>query len=318
MSICDTIIRRMGGRLEVTSSLGHGTTVRILVPLEFCGPLENNNNNNNISFPNSPILPHSISNFDFASLPPSPRDPSSPRSSRNTKKKFRKRIISDELTSLFNPGQPLASPSYVDENSTFDFERAVSLAQQQHQASLSPNSSSHQPSSLKRNPSMTLNFSSSSSSSQGGGGGRKGGRTLSFLGRKGTDTDFVDELAKLSIGTTASSPKAMNHTPHQNNGDFFSIKPHPTETTLSPPPALQEGFIPTSPSKKFAERVRVLIADDNVIGRSILTKLFLGKVRVVFLLFCFLFYFITTELIQILDSLHRVSISNKQRTDRKQ
>ena len=261
MSICDTIIRRMGGRLDVTSSLGKGTTVRILVPLEFCR-LED------ASLPGSPILPNSIASFP---VPPPPTRRISSAAARYTR-----RIISDELTSLFSPGAPLASPNY-DERSRFDFERAVEMAQQQ-QASLSPRDSS-----LRRTPSDKTSNS------------KNGGRKLSFLGRKGTDTDFVDELAKLSVGTNASSPQAVNHTAF--NGDFFSLNPHPTTSNansmsarrgtsnsnsnglMAPPTGLsQEGFIPTSPSKRFAERVRVLIADDNAIGRSILTKLFFGKV----------------------------------------
>ena len=261
MSICDTIIRRMGGRLDVTSSLGKGTTVRILVPLEFCR-LED------ASLPGSPILPNSIASFP---VPPPPTRRISSAAARYTR-----RIISDELTSLFSPGAPLASPNY-DERSRFDFERAVEMAQQQ-QASLSPRDSS-----LRRTPSDKTSNS------------KNGGRKLSFLGRKGTDTDFVDELAKLSVGTNASSPQAVNH--NAFNGDFFSLNPHPTTSNanslsarrgtsnsnsnglMAPPTGLsQSGFIPTSPSKRFAERVRVLIADDNAIGRSILTKLFLGKV----------------------------------------
>lgn len=242
MSICDTIIRRMGGRLDVTSALGEGTTVRILVPLEFC-ELEDT------YLPGSPTLPSSISSAD---VPP-------PSRKREFSNAMRRRIISDELTSLFNPGQPLASP--FEEHSNFDFSRAVSTAQ----ASLV------QPGNLK--------LAQSSSSSHRS-------RNPTFLGRTGTDDDFVDEMAKLSVGT-ASSPQPVNHNPP--NGDFFSLPPpvassstafpHHASSTLSPREgAAQEGFIPTSPGKRFAEHVRVLIADDNAIGRSILTKLFSGKV----------------------------------------
>ncbi|GAA5886580.1 hypothetical protein JCM16303_006618 [Sporobolomyces ruberrimus] len=241
MSICDTIIRRMGGRLDVTSALGEGTTVRILVPLEFC-ELEDT------YLPGSPTLPSSISSAD---VPP-------PSRKREFSNAMRRRIISDELTSLFNPGQPLASP--FEEHSNFDFSRAVSTAQ----ASLV------QPGNLK--------LAQSSSSSHRS-------RNPTFLGRTGTDDDFVDEMAKLSVGT-ASSPQPVNHNPP--NGDFFSLPPpvassstafpHHASSTLSPREgAAQEGFIPTSPGKRFAEHVRVLIADDNAIGRSILTKLFSGK-----------------------------------------
>ncbi|GAA5982878.1 hypothetical protein JCM5350_001537 [Sporobolomyces pararoseus] len=252
MSICDTIIRRMGGRLDVTSALGEGTTVRILVPLEFCQLDE-------ASLPSSPILPSSISSTE---VPPPAR-----HRKLSTSTSFRRRVISDELTSLFNPGQPLASP--FEEQSKFDFSKAVSNAQ----ASL------NQPGGLRRAP------STSSGSSQ------QRPRGPSFLGRTGTDEDFVDEMAKLSVGT-ASSPQPTSQQPA--NGDFFSLPPSSASAstgntahdslvgrTLSPQgevsSATQEGFIPSSPSKRFAERVRVLIADDNAIGRSILTKLFSGK-----------------------------------------
>ena len=253
MSICDTIIRRMGGRLDVTSALGEGTTVRILVPLEFCQLDE-------ASLPSSPILPSSISSTE---VPPPAR-----HRKLSASTSFRRRVISDELTSLFNPGQPLASP--FEEQSKFDFSKAVSNAQ----ASL------NQPGSLRRAT------STSSGSSQ------QRPRGPSFLGRTGTDEDFVDEMAKLSVGT-ASSPQPTSQQPA--NGDFFSLPPSSASActgntahdslvgrTLSPQgevsSAPQEGFIPSSPSKRFAERVRVLIADDNAIGRSILTKLFSGKV----------------------------------------
>jgi len=245
MSICDTIIRRMGGRLDVTSALGEGTTVRILVPLEF-GPLDDNG----VSLPNSPTLPSSITSTD---VPPPSR-----QRQLSTSTSYRRRIISDELTSLFNPGAPLASP--FEEQSNFDFSRAVSNAQ----ASLGPGN-------LKRATSSSGSLKL---------------RKPSFLGKTGTDEDFVDEMAKLSVGT-ASSPQPIQHLP--SNGDFFSLPPSSSTTSTSTsetfskkasPPAdyQQQGFIPTSPSKRFAERVRVLIADDNAIGRSILTKLFSGKV----------------------------------------
>ncbi|GAA5946131.1 hypothetical protein JCM3765_000128 [Sporobolomyces pararoseus] len=241
MSICDTIIRRMGGRLDVTSALGEGTTVRILVPLEFCQLDE-------ASLPSSPILPSSISSTE---VPPPAR-----HRKLSTSTSFRRRVISDELTSLFNPGQPLASP--FEEQSKFDFSKAVSNAQ----ASLI------QPGNLKRIP------SSSSGSSQ------QHPRKPSFLGRTGTDEDFIDEMAKLSVGT-ASSPQPTSQQPA--NGDFFSLPPSSDSLAgRTPSPqgdtvAAQARFIPSSPSKRFAERVRVLIADDNAIGRSILTKLFSGK-----------------------------------------
>ncbi|GAA5933802.1 hybrid sensor histidine kinase/response regulator [Sporobolomyces koalae] len=241
MSICDTIIRRMGGRLDVASALGQGTTVRILVPLEFCH-LEDD------SPPGTPNLPTSISS---ASLPSIIRQ-------RELSSKYRKRIISDELTSLFSPGAPLASPYH--EKSQFDFSQAVSQAQ----ASLGqPN--------VKRTPSVSSSERS---------------RKMSFLGERATDLDFVDEMAKLSVGS-ASSPQTVQHM--APNEDFFSLQTPPASTAFKPPgfPQQQqdlhdlavkpEGFIPSSPTKRYAERVRVLLADDNVIGRSILTKLFSGK-----------------------------------------
>lgn len=202
------------------------------------------------------------------------------------------------------------------------------MAQQQHSASLvSPRGGGgggEGTSSLRRTP-------SDKSNSKGGGGGRK----LSFLGRKGTDTDFVDELAKLSVGTNASSPQAVNQG-QPFNGDFFSLQPHPNRPSnslevrrassnglMAPPTTTtgmtqpqQEGFIPTSPAKRFAERVKVLIADDNAIGRSILTKLFLGKVsRIIRLLSIFLSW--SSRLSTRGVCIYRVSILNKLRTVKK-
>lgn len=265
MSICDTIIRRMGGRVDVTSALGEGTTMRILVPLEFC-PASDEGLDAGIdcdaSRANSPTLPASIT---ATEVPPLQRRHERRLSRDSTR--WRTRVISDELTSLFNPGAPLASP--FEEEANFDFSRAVSNAQ----ASVGAGQQLHKGKLRHR--------ASSTASSR-------------VLGRTGTDGDFVDEMAKLSVGT-ASSPQPLQHAPA--NGDFFSLSP-PTAATspssempgggpspfattksLSPPTGGNVGFIPTSPTKRFAERVRVLIADDNAIGRSILTKLFSGKVR---------------------------------------
>ncbi|GAA6026286.1 hypothetical protein JCM11491_006615 [Sporobolomyces phaffii] len=256
MSICDTIIRRMGGRLDVTSALGEGTTVRILVPLEFCR-LDDDDGDESFA---SPTLPASISATKVA--PPVRRGGGGGGRSRSpsfaSSTAFRRRVISDELTSLFSPGAPLASP--FEEQTNFDFSRAVSAAQ----ASISsPDAATG---ALKRAP--------SSSTSRSAGGARP--RRPSFLGKTGTDGDFVDEMAKLSVGTASSpQPRALGPT----NGDFFSLPPSSSSDgpSSSSVPFAGEGFIPTSPSKRFASRVRVLIADDNAIGRSILTKLFAGK-----------------------------------------
>lgn len=40
MSICDTIVKRMSGRIEVTSALGQGSTFRVIVPIQLHNPTQ--------------------------------------------------------------------------------------------------------------------------------------------------------------------------------------------------------------------------------------------------------------------------------------
>ncbi|GAA6026671.1 hypothetical protein JCM10207_003402, partial [Rhodosporidiobolus poonsookiae] len=68
LSICDTIIKRMGGKLDVVSELGRGTQMTVTLPLD----------------------------FDNASSPTSDQSPFLPR--------VKRRIISDELAALLQPG----------------------------------------------------------------------------------------------------------------------------------------------------------------------------------------------------------------------
>lgn len=93
MSICDTIIKRMGGKILVASALGQGTTIRFTIPLDF----------SNISFSDqltthsptsAPSSLHSRMTLTTTGLNLSPQAIKSPS---------RSRIISAELCSLSTP-----------------------------------------------------------------------------------------------------------------------------------------------------------------------------------------------------------------------
>ncbi|GAA5889083.1 hypothetical protein JCM6882_009737 [Rhodosporidiobolus microsporus] len=236
LSIVEQIIRRMGGKVDVTSALGKGTTIRITVPLEFCPPAPD---------PKTPLP--------TPSLPPSIAHTPRPRAASLSISQltFRRRIISDELASLFDPGTKLASPFL--ETAGYDFAQAVEAAQ----ASLGKPK-------LGRVPTLR--------------------RKRSGLGSKATEGDLVDEMAKLSVGAASSPQAASLHAP---GGSYFAIPRTAVEQANVETPVAQVGvaaplpspssFIPATPKSRFASRARVLIADDNPIGRSILAKLFQGK-----------------------------------------
>lgn len=105
MSIVNSIVRRMGGKIEVASVLGQGTTVRVLVPVAF--------------------LPSPSSSPDIAV-----HTPAFERPSPTPQRLFRSRVISDELRSLFTPGPAhILSTPLCDEKAGFDFSTAVEAAQ---------------------------------------------------------------------------------------------------------------------------------------------------------------------------------------------
>ncbi|GAA6032936.1 hypothetical protein JCM8097_000055 [Rhodosporidiobolus ruineniae] len=284
LSIVDTIIRRMGGKLDVASALGKGTTMRITLPLEFY---------DSASPTPSPVTraaASSISTFSglTATRPPTDSFSPSPTPSATAPRParapsislshltFRRRVISDELAALFQPGTKLATPS--SEKGAFDFSQAVEAAQ----ASLGKPKLGRIPSLRRKRSGLRL-----------GGGIERDNRA--------TEGDFVDEMARLSVGVASSPSSAALTAPGES---YFSILKPPSAPLKTPDghfssaPLGSEtptgagavgaasgfstaptspGFIPSAPKTRFASRVRVLVADDNPIGRSILCKLFTGK-----------------------------------------
>lgn len=101
MSICDTIVRRMSGTLDVASTVGKGTLVRITLPLDFSGT----------SSPPSPST--------------APRQLDTPTATSPST--FTRRVLSDELSALFTPGQKLGATP-VEERPSYGFSEAVDRA----------------------------------------------------------------------------------------------------------------------------------------------------------------------------------------------
>lgn len=116
LSICETIIRRMGGKISVESTLGMGTTMKISFPVE---PL-----------PSSITEPTALQKVTTSSRPGTANDTSS-RTPR--KSSFRYRIISDELSTLFDPATPAlllaATPPFEKDGFKFDFKSAIERSQ---------------------------------------------------------------------------------------------------------------------------------------------------------------------------------------------
>ncbi|KAM0753373.1 hypothetical protein T439DRAFT_379064 [Meredithblackwellia eburnea MCA 4105] len=108
MSICDTIVKRMSGKIDVVSTLGKGTTIRVAVPLNFLPPqVDTDSPDRSPSFTRT-----------------------KPSLSPGGTSLFQCRIISDELGNLFNPAgssHVLSTPQF--EREGFDFSQAVEAVQ---------------------------------------------------------------------------------------------------------------------------------------------------------------------------------------------
>ncbi|GAA5994661.1 hybrid sensor histidine kinase/response regulator [Rhodotorula paludigena] len=173
LSIVHTILKRMGGKLDVVSQLGAGTSMSITLPIDLVA-----------SAPSTSTL-----------------SPSLPRISR--------RNVSEELARLLHLGPgglgPLTPPAQPARNISpsagffasqprvttsldkVDFETAISVAH----ASLSPTIQPVRPDSLARTPSFQLNTPP-----------RKAARTL---GLKADSNELVVETAKLSVAAVSSA-----------------------------------------------------------------------------------------------------------------
>ena len=231
MSICATIVKRLGGEIDVASVVGKGTTIRLTLPVEFtpdsCPPSP------------SPDSPQSGA--------PTPRQTYSPTTPRQSSAplwspRVSTRIISDELMALFSPGSRLAQTPF-DERAEFDFGRAIDAA---HQAI-----AADQPR-LKRIPSSKR-------------------RTKPTGTDLASPSDFADELAKLTVSEAATSPPARSGfdlRPLLSPGTGKRRAPATPDVpkTLPSPVAMPPAPDPSAQTRLKA-RVNVLFADDNVIAR---------------------------------------------------
>ncbi|KAM0790161.1 hypothetical protein ACM66B_005480 [Microbotryomycetes sp. NB124-2] len=244
MSITQQIVNRMGGRIDVVSSLGQGTSVRVILPLEFGAP----------STPSSPVTPRAMrgSTRDLDMSTPRAEDSASPQvplSSSSSTRRSSRRVISDELMALFNPSSTLMSTP-LDEKASFDFGQAVDAA---HTAL---GSSSRQ--ALLRVPSRK----------------RKVTREPSVMDDRASPGGIADDVAKLSL---AGALQALS--PRQTATQLSSSPPlaMSLDRVAGPSETAKQAAQTRSEVEPTLPKVNVLFADDNSVARSILQKLFGGK-----------------------------------------
>ncbi|BGP31509.1 hypothetical protein JCM10296v2_003274 [Rhodotorula toruloides] len=211
LSIVDTILKRMGGKLDVSSQLGAGTHMRITVPLDF------------VPTPTSP-----------------PTDSPLPR--------LRTRNISAELRHFLQHG-----PSSLLASRSATSSRAASLSLPLDGTALSLSPVPATPALAKVDfdaavaaAAATFPFPRPTDSAQPPPPGAEAGVE-----------DLVVDAAKLSLASATAGLSS------------------PMKGTSDPP---REDGPPTSASEQGGRRqVKVLVAEDNPIGRNILVKLLSGK-----------------------------------------
>ncbi|ORY74544.1 hypothetical protein BCR35DRAFT_306686 [Leucosporidium creatinivorum] len=115
MSICQTIVHRMGGEISVRSVHGQGTKISITLPVEM------------LAEDPQPPTPFTLSS---TTTPTSSAFPTPGATNGNPPAPFRTRIISQELATIFNPGPAhlVLSSSPRSEIKALDFSQAVEAA----------------------------------------------------------------------------------------------------------------------------------------------------------------------------------------------
>ncbi|GAA5926102.1 hypothetical protein JCM3775_005204 [Rhodotorula graminis] len=240
LSIVDSIVKRMGGKLDVASQLGLGTAITVTLPLDFT------------IHPSSPLVPPSlprivrrnISEELSRLLRPRPHEPT-PQSSTSTSAQTaplapgrqRSTTLSSRSGDIAVPAGLSKAASPIEELS---FDEAVSAM---HASLESPHPSpSSAPGDAKRTrrPSM-----------------RRLDEPHRQVSARAVEDDLAVEAAKLSLSGVGDKARIVT----------------PMKDPLLPSPPLEEP-----PSPGFRRRkVRVLIAEDNPIARNILVKLLTGK-----------------------------------------
>lgn len=239
MSICATIVKRLGGEIDVASEVGKGTTIRLVLPVEFDPD----------SCPPSPSPDSAHSGL------PTPRQMYSPTTPRQSTghwgPRLSTRVISDELMALFSPGSRLAQTPF-EEAADFDFGRAVDAAQQ---AMLDD-----QPK-LRRIPSTK----------------RRQKPIVNDLASPSDFADELAKLTLSEAATSPPAVSGFDLRPPPSSAMARRrAPPLPAMPKDVPQPVTMPAPPPFSP--KRLPKVHVLFADDNAIARNILSKLFSGKV----------------------------------------
>ncbi|GAA5863031.1 hypothetical protein JCM1840_002443 [Sporobolomyces johnsonii] len=258
LSICDTIVKRMGGRIDVISQLGHGTEMIVTLPLDFVS---------------SPANAASTT--------------SGPGSASYSSPNLTRRIISDELGKLLQPGPshilaPTPSPSSADN-------AALSAAP--------PSPLPGPPKPKPPAPPPQIDFEDAVEAAQASLGStstntpaRDGGDATVIRTRADAE-DLVVEAAKLSISSSQGvEQSALPMVSSRALSEADAAKQQPTglgltDLGLPAPEILSAKPLPQLVKEEMEERkkhsvapgVRVLFADDNPVARNILTKLLAGK-----------------------------------------
>ncbi|KAI5475998.1 hypothetical protein MNV49_000511 [Pseudohyphozyma bogoriensis] len=257
MSICDTLVKRMGGKIDVMSQVGKGTTIRVTLPLTFVVPVT-------VDDPNA---------F-FPAKAPTNGTSDQTHQKHEHKTSYRRRIISDELGTL------LATPG---EKPAFDFSQSNSLDSPAFALELP----SIEPFTLSppepRAAKIRLAPISPPLDSPGTPGtpGSQDATTPKILSA-GLGIDGNASTPTTMAGKEVSpTPPSVFPFPAIATPKVASVgEPEPVmETTpMSPPAPASAPAQPSAagPTSLFPD-VNVLVADDNVIARNIMAKLFGGK-----------------------------------------
>ena len=271
MSISLAIVERMGGKMEVSSALGEGTTMKITLPLEFC------------SLTPGVVHPH-IHNYHSTSSPAPSRKSSLSREGIT----YTSRVISDELGALFDPGVGKLVTPFV-EKEAFDFGAAVNAAQNSLTGTrlgripsikrkVSRARLREMPTTPTREEADLVDEVAKLSVSQAIGSPARGLTPRLTASAGGTSGSYFHGAADPAVSSAVSSDPGWV-------GNASSL-PTPTQETVAPQkpvPAPVPILAPVAASLPVsaAPDVKVLVADDNPLARNILTKLLSGK-RVAF------------------------------------
>ncbi|GAA6058264.1 hypothetical protein JCM3770_004330 [Rhodotorula araucariae] len=240
LSIVDSIVKRMGGRLDVASQVGVGTSMTVTLPLDFLASPYSPST----SPPDSPFLPRvvrrNVSEELGRLLQPSP-------SAEVSLGPATGRARAPTGLAPLPPPSPTARPQpSTTPTSELDFDQAVSAMQAALASSPAPvsppdRSPASKEAQLARGTSL-----------------RRPGEPPRKLSARAVEEDLAIDAAKLTIS---------------NVGDAASRR----VPMVDPLEGLSSEEVEQSHSRGARRKVRVLVAEDNPIARNILVKLLSGK-----------------------------------------